>query len=159
MPRSRASSCAFVVCVCALLVSSPRLRAGAEDRPMAATCDTTFAFTGPTSAQVLGTCQFRHLGLTTAVADQTIIFTGPTTLSITNTVVYTAANGDELHSSFAGTGTIGPAGVTFVGVETFSGGTGRFAHASGSMVDRGTAAFSSPATGVGQFTGDGTIVY
>jgi len=97
--------------------------------------------------------------LTTVVAEQTVIPINATTLLITNTAIYTAANGDELHSSFAGAGTIGPSGVTFSGTETFSGGTGRFHGASGNMTDSGTATFTSAVAGIGQLAGDGSIVY
>ena len=112
---------------------------------------------GPGPLHLEGTCHFLHLGLTTLVAEQTVIRLARRLWIITNTAVYTAANGDELHSSFVGTGTIDPSGsVTFSGTETFSGGTGRFHGALGSMTDVGTA---SLVTGTGQLTGDGSIVY
>jgi hypothetical protein len=151
------SSLALILGVCAVLPSAAAGRAADADRPMGGTCDTTFVFTGPGPLHIEGTCQFLHLGLTTVVAEQIVIPTGPTTVNIMNTAVYTAANGDELHSSFVGTGTIDQSGgVTFSGTETFSGGTGRFDGASGSMTDVGTA---SLVTGTGQLTGDGSIVY
>jgi len=160
MVRSRTSSYALILCVCAVFLSSPSLRAGAESRRMGGSCDTTAVNNGsPFTLHIEGTCQFRHLGATTVVAEQIIIPTSPTTVRITNTIVYTAANGDELHSSFVGTGTFTAEGVTFSGAETFSGGTGRFAGASGGMFDIGTATFTSPTTAVGHFTGDGSIVY
>ena len=149
-------SLALILCVCAVLPSAAGVRAADADRPMGGTCDTTFVFTGQ-GLHLEGTCHFLHLGLTTLVAEQTVTFTGPTTVDITNTVVYTAANGDKLLSSFVGTGTIDQSGgVTFSGTETFLGGTGRFDGASGSMTDVGTA---SLVTGTGQLTGDGSIVY
>jgi hypothetical protein len=151
------SSLALILCLCAVLPAARSVRAAGADRPMGGTCETTFVFTGPGPLHIEGTCNFIHLGLTTLVAEQIVIPTGPTTVNITNTVVYTAANGDELHSSFVGTGTIDPSGsVTFSGTETFSGGTGRFHGALGSMTDVGTA---SLVTGTGQLTGDGSIVY
>ena len=150
------SSLALILCLCAAS-SAQGVRAAGALRPMGGRCDTTFVFTGPGPLHIEGTCHFLHLGLTTLVAEQIVIPTGPTTVSITNTVVYTAANGDELHSSFVGTGTIDPSGsVTFSGTETFHGGTGRFHGALGSMTDVGTA---SLVTGTGQLTGDGSIVY
>ena len=150
------SSLALILCLCAVLPSAASGRAADAPRPMRGTCDTTFVFTSPTALHIEGTCHFLHLGLTTLVAEQTLNPIDPTTVRITNTAVYTAANGDELHASFTGMGTFGPSGVTFSGTETFSGGTGRFLHVLGRMTDVGTA---NPDAGIGQFTGDGSIVY
>jgi hypothetical protein len=73
-----------------------------------------------------------------------------------------AANGDRVNSSFTGTGTTNLADFTavFEGTDTFSGGTGRFADASGTAHIQGTAVLD-PATGTGkgQFTIAGTITY
>ena len=154
------SSLGLILCVCAVLPSASGVRAADADRPMGGSCATTFVFTNNQGAvHIEGICHFLHLGLTTVVAEQTVTPTGPTTLLITNTAISTAANGDELYSSFVGTGTIGPSGVTFSGTETFSGGTGRFIGASGSATVTGTATFTSPEAGIGQFRSAGAIVY
>ena len=82
------------------------------------------------------------------------------TLQITNAIVYTAANGDELFANFIGIGQFtSPASVSFSGTETYDGGTGRFSDASGSAAIVGTAQFTSAIGGVGEFTGNGTISY
>ncbi|HEY1458872.1 MAG TPA: hypothetical protein VGH59_02315 [Casimicrobiaceae bacterium] len=79
---------------------------------------------------------------------------------IVNTTVYTAANGDMLFSNFVGAGVFTSAtGVSFSGTETYDGGTGRFADATGSAALPGTAEFTSPTAGVGQYSVEGTISY
>lgn len=77
---------------------------------------------------------------------------------ITNSTEYRAAYGDRLLMSFLGTGQLDLATgeVSFVGTETFLGGTGRFANASGSATVQGRA---SVATNLGSFTSTGRIAY
>jgi len=103
-------------------------------------------------------CQLQHLGRTTAVAEQIVIATGPTTQVASNTTVYTAANGDQLFSTWSGSSTLNPTtlDVEFSGPETYTGGTGRFAQASGSAFISGTASLSA---NTGQFTSEGTLSY
>jgi hypothetical protein len=101
-------------------------------------------------------CQLAHLGRTTAVAEQIVTFTGATTAIASNTTVYTAANGDQLFVTWTGTATANGPDNTFSGPETITGGTGRFAGATGSTLVNGTASF---ATMTGQFTSTGTISY
>lgn len=148
------------------LLTSPRvpaaahLAAGPVERPYGGSCSTTFTFLSPTRLQMEYTCQLRHLGRTTAVATQDLSF-GPGGIVITNSTVYTAANGDMLHARFAGTGTMQPGSpgvVAFTGTETYSGGTGRFAKAAGSAVLTGTATISGTG-GAGAFTVDGQFTY
>jgi hypothetical protein len=81
------------------------------------------------------------------------------TLLIVNTAVYTAANGDKLFSTFLGSGVPTSTGVSFSGTETYDGGTGRFADATGSATLVGSAEFTSPSAGVGQYSVEGTISY
>jgi hypothetical protein len=113
------------------------------------------------------TCQISHLGRTHNTVTQSVIPTGPPIngfLSgiVNNTGAFVAANGDRVNSSFSGTGVTNLADFTavFEGTETFSGGTGRFAGASGSAHVQGTAALD-PTTGRGrgQFTIQGTLTY
>jgi len=132
----------------------------APSRPLHGSCQTTFAFTQTGSIDIEGTCYYSHLGLTTSVAEQ-IILPGPGgTQLIFNTAVYTAANGDMLFSNFVGAGVFTSAtGVSFSGTETYDGGTGRFADATGSATLVGTAEFTSPSAGVGQYSVEGTISY
>ena len=69
---------------------------------------------------------------------------------------YTAANGDELHSTNAGFATPTATGLDLSGIETAVGGTGRFAGASGQATFSGTA---SLATNTGAFSFEGTVAY
>jgi hypothetical protein len=79
-----------------------------------------------------------------------------TSAGASNTTVYTAANGDQLFVSWTGTASSSGPDNTFSGPETITGGTGRFAGATGSTWVSGTASF---ATMTGQFTSVGTISY
>jgi hypothetical protein len=75
----------------------------------------------------------------------------------TSEVTFTAANGDRLHASSVGTGTLtGPTTVSFTGTATIIGGTGRFANATGEMAVEGTV---DNATGDARLSYDGWIVY
>ena len=60
--------------------------------------------------------------------------------------------------SFVGTGQLDPVTgeVTFVGIETYLGGTGRFANATGSATAQGSASIF---TNLGTFTVKGRIAY
>jgi hypothetical protein len=78
-------------------------------------------------------CHLTHLGLTTASNQETATLT-PTGSVFVVTVAYTAANGDQLFTTQSGTGTLPENGaIHFSGTETVTGGTGRFANASGSF--------------------------
>ena len=150
--------------VCAILLGVPVMNAtgkpAAPSRPLDASCQTMFALTSPVSIHIEGTCHYSHLGLTTSVAEQIIMVFPDGTLHISNMAVYTAANGDKLYSTFAGTGVFtATGGVSFSGTETYDGGTGRFADASGSSTLVGSAEFTSISTGIGQYSAKGTISY
>jgi carbonic anhydrase/acetyltransferase-like protein (isoleucine patch superfamily) len=126
---------------------------------MAISCDTAFVFTPTGSVHIEGVCQYTHLGRTTVVADQNVIPQPDGSLLITNLSVYTAANGDELHGAAVGTGNFtGPTSVVFTGVETYEGGTGRFAGATGSVPFSGGAEFDTLTTGTGHFAGSGGVI-
>jgi len=135
-------------------------------RPFGGRCETEFTFLAPLPSDppnvqrvhIAYICQLQHLGRTTGSADQIVVFTSPTTLNASNTTTYTAANGDQLEASWTGTGTFDAATltVTFAGPETYTGGTGRFANASGSTMLVGSA---SLVTGSGAFTTTGALNY
>ena len=80
------------------------------------------------------------------------------TALIENVTTYTAANGDTLDVSFSGTALINlqSGDVRFIGTETFVGGSGRFARATGSADLAGTASIF---TNLGSFTAEGSIAY
>jgi hypothetical protein len=94
--------------------------------------------TTPFPATSAGTGRLFHLGKSTYSQEFTITPTGPTTFSVAGTQTIVAANGDMLFMTFTGTGEL--AGVFGVGqtsettvLLTVTGGTGRFADASGSL--------------------------
>ena len=131
-----------------------------QGRGLNGACATEFVFTGPGTVTVTGTCQYGHLGRTTCVAEQTVIPNADGTLAIENEGVCTAANGDQLYTSFSGTGVpTSPADIVFSGIETYDGGSGRFTEASGAASLSGSAQFTSQAGGVGSFTLRGRIAY
>jgi hypothetical protein len=152
----------LAVGACAALLFATQVDAGNanSDRPMHISCDTTFEFTSTGSVHIEGICQYAHLGRTTVIADQIIIPQPDGTITISNTSVYTTANGDQLFAVAVGTGEFtSPTSVVFSGVETYHGGTGRFAQATGSVPFAGGADFTSAVAGTGHFAGTGTISY
>jgi hypothetical protein len=85
------------------------------------------------SASSIGTGKATHLGRFTATWEIQI---NVTTLTATGTYVFTAANGDTLFTTFEAFGfpTDDPFVVHIVEAHTITGGTGRFAGATGSFV-------------------------
>jgi hypothetical protein len=111
---------------------SAQTSVGGSDLPF------TGSFTG-SSAHNLATGEFHsvwsgeasHFGISNLEHRAQIAFTGPTTLSYLGTWTLTAANGDQLYGTAAGTGVcIDPTHITLVIDCTATGGTGRFADAS-----------------------------
>jgi len=137
---------------------------GGTQRPYSSECDTVVHTADFVNFTIDLRCKVRHLGLTTGTFTQVADFlgvdnAGNVLLGIhSDDVTYTAANGDELWSSFVGTATVSPGGdVTYGALETFGGGTGRFEDASGQAALRGVAT-SIPPT-VGFYASVGTISY
>lgn len=141
--------------------------AAEPQRPHGGTCSTVVTPLSPPGdfPQVLridADCALTHLGRTSGQTTQYVVPAGPPgatiPLVITNTMRYRAANGDELNMWFAGTGQLDPVTgeVTFVGTDTYQGGTGRFAHATGTATTQGSA---SVFTNLGAFTTKGWLAY
>ena len=151
-----------------LAVALPLAASAAKpDRPLAGTCSTmvvpvTPPETVPQELSIATDCTISHLGRTTGISRQFVTPTGATpagvALSLVNASVYTAANGDQLRATFTGTALLDPVSgeVTYVGIEVYNGGTGRFADASGSAKLEGTASIF---TNRGLFTTKGKIAY
>ena len=162
--RSRHVALVATLGLCATLL--PATIAYADDhgddhgRTIGGRCETTFAFTGPTTIDITGTCHLRHLGLSTLVSSQTATPLDNGTLFVTNTEVYTAANGDQLYANTIAIAVFtSPTSVSFSGTETYRGGTGRFVDALGSVALAGSAQFTSANGGVGEFAVLGTISF
>ena len=137
---------------------------GGTQRPYSSECDTVVHTTDFVTFQIELSCKVKHLGLTTGTIIQVADFlgvdaSGNVLLAIhSDDVTYTAANGDELWSSFVGTATVSPSGdVNYNALETFVGGTGRFQDASGQAALRGYATTIPPT--VGFYRSVGTISY
>jgi hypothetical protein len=168
--RARDLAAAMAV---ALLTTAPLASAGPNgtERPFRGSCDT--AITPLTAPGVIPivlaidvVCRLSHLGLAVGGTDRELVVpVGPPTsegilpihISIER-ITYAAANGDELWSTFAGPGELDLQSGTarFEGVETFVGGTGRFAGASGQARTTGEG---SLATNTGSLATSGKIRY
>lgn len=146
-------------------------RGGAPElvsRPISGRCENTFQIIplklGPNGEPLLfstplrGTCEIAHLGRSAVAIDQLVNFT-TTPISLTSpSIVYTAANGDQVRGTYAGsiTSNDGAGNITFTVTETITGGTGRFAGARGTLTLTGGA---SQSTLTSFFSLDGTIAY
>jgi len=161
-----------VVAVLSLIAFMPDAQAGRKgtERPIEGTCDNDIiplSLPGPFPVllAVQVTCHLSHLGLTVGFTDtEVIVPAGPpvgTVLPVLVTVariVYVAANGDQLWSTFGGGGEIDFATgrATFDGTETFIGGTGRFLGATGQSDTFGEGSLF---TNTGTLTIKGRISY
>jgi hypothetical protein len=141
---------------------------GGTDRPLhgrGAGTSTADLATGVVMSQ--GIAHFSHLGKTTYTLDTTLTVTGSNTLALSGTGTFVAANRDRVFSTVAGTGTftgIGPGQTaTITLVFTVTGGTGRFAEASGTLtaiVDQEDVSFVGTTVGTREtFSATGTISY
>ena len=100
------------------------------------------------------TCTVSHLGRVTLVTQQHInVVTGVQNAEST----FTTAAGDQLHATSVGSSSpAGPNAIDFTGVTTITGGTDRFAGATGEMQARGHV---STVDGTGTLRYHGWIVY
>lgn len=126
--------------------------------PISGGCDLSFTVLSASppiiEQQDVGRCQISHLGRTSFVGVQHInVVTG--TQSGQRTL--TAANGDVLHAVHTGTSSPAGAGlVSFQATLTFTGGTGRFAGATGEAKAEGVA---NPVERTATMQLEGVIVY
>jgi hypothetical protein len=117
----------FAFVLSAVSVVSLATSAQAVERPYIS--NGTAHFVSPTDFVGAGTAT--HLGLYSEVGSVSFSPTAePAVLQLVASATYTAANGDQLHATFAGT-LNGATGVITATV-TYVGGTGRFASATGS---------------------------
>jgi len=128
--------------------------------PFSAAFTTVFVSDGnPPIAQitVLGEGQVTPLGKATAATTNQLV--NLNTGESTATYTYAAANGDTVVVEEKFLSTFNPTSgrVTFDGTYVVTGGTGRFAGATGSGTLSGSAVFTGPNNGIGSFTQLGTI--
>jgi len=97
-----------------------------------------------------------YLGKYTLTSDETAVFTGPNTLHVVcKLFTLTFANGDQVFGTYETTGTVDFntfIGV-FVGEYEITGGTGRFANATGSGTIVGVGNLQAPFEILGAFSG------
>lgn len=139
---------AFLLAGCSAdsLTEPVQLNAGLQDAvgpvPFSVRCEMQIQPPTPVGPGLLhqvdtGTCHGTHIGRAQITSDKIIdVVNGTQTLDIT----FVAANGDELRGTGAGTNSpVGPGLVAFTATLTFTGGTGRFADASGQATITGQA--------------------
>ena len=147
-------------------LTDPGVAAVSASRPAGGTCELVSRTILPTvpgqpanvrRLQLGYDCRLRHLGRATATAEETATFTATGPI-ISNTTTYTAANGDQLFVAFSGSGTLPDQNlvVSVSGTETVTGGTGRFAGATGSLSRTGLVSTASLS---GRFEMAGTLGY
>jgi hypothetical protein len=122
----------------------------------------TFIDTSPTTVLITGTGHYDHLGFTTLRFPSTI--TGQAAcggFKATEQDTYTGANGDNVFLTVNDTicPTSTPSAFQLNGSFTVTGGTGRFADASGSGTVSASVTFTSATSGTFSGTQTGTITY
>jgi hypothetical protein len=126
--------------VLAAVAMTPAAAMGAAkgtDRPLKGTTSGTTTVNLITGAGFnVSSSHLSHLGAVTGSSVQQFALVGPNGFSFTATSNTVAPNGDKLFETSSGTGTFGPP-VQATSVNTITGGTGRFAHASGSFTITG----------------------
>ena len=137
---------------------TPVAGANGSLRPIGGTCTlVSRTVLSPTRRILEWECQLEHLGRTTALHDETGTAGQNGVATIVATTTYTAANGDQLFVSHTATAVREGGVAYFNGSDTVTGGTGRFAGATGTL-DRAGSALLPPGFG-GQYETRGTISY
>jgi hypothetical protein len=144
--RTAVALAGLVLAVALLGPSAAVAKKGGTDRPLKDRESGTTVLDLATGAFVSDTTGVAsHLGRTSSHIDGVVTITGPDTFTVSGSSVTLAANGDELFGTFIGSGTTDAAGNSAGQVTTtFTGGTGRFANASGSA----TGPFSQVLTSI-----------
>jgi hypothetical protein len=144
-----------VVAATAVLLASIAVSAVAAETPFKGTvnADETVVPSPPTASLTRdGTGTATYLG---RYSEHIVMTINLPTLSSTGTATFTAANGDTLLATVVGQATrTGPTVLSIVEVYTITGGTGRFADATGNFTLRSTV---EQTTGVSSGTFSGAI--
>jgi hypothetical protein len=109
-------------------------KAKGSDRPLRGTesgITTGDLATSTASADFTG--YLSHLGKYTGHSNVAVAFTGPSSFTAAGTGTMVAANGDELFVDITWSGTFTATTIHTTVVRTITGGTGRFANASGTL--------------------------
>ena len=116
---------------------------GLSSRLWKGRCEGSGVFSDSITLHITANCNFAQLKRMKVVAIETVVPRGEGFL-LNTTSSYTAADGDVLYTTSVGRATLKPdfSGVTFLGIETAVGGTGRFINASGSATRKGSTRFS-----------------
>ena len=129
-------------------------------KPFKADCELYATITGFTATgftqTVTGECQVSHLGRSTFYGLDVVDFS---TGTYEMHGVITAANGDEVHATITGNATLTPTGATLAGSAEFTGGTGRFANASGNAAQSAVVTSTGPLTASASYQLDGRLLY
>jgi hypothetical protein len=131
--------------------------AGAKEVPFKGKLDAVFTVT-PLGGNVIfvdlmGFGTATHLGQFTLSMPHTVAVTPPVSSAFGEEIVFTAANGDTLTAEFEGLATfVGPGILSIVEEATITGGTGRFAGATGNFVIERVAS-QATMTSTGSFEG------
>jgi hypothetical protein len=154
----------FVLVIAVLALSTGIAFAGPNgtDRPLKGNSVATSTINIATGVGATdGTSHITHCGSATFHNDFTFSLTGPDSFSLVGTDTVVCANGDQLFATFVITGSLSAG--TSTGAFTGTGGTGRFAGASGSFVTDNTSTIISMVGNVitshDTNTIDGTISY
>ena len=156
---------AAVASLTAVLLAVPPVALAATTTPFrsAITAQASFAETpvpGVLKVTTSGVGHASHLGKVTLTTTETLDFvTSPEGLVVRDgRMVMVAANGDELHWDYEGTGSLpdDEGASTLTGTFVITGGTGRFEYATGSGTFEGTG---NAVTGVAIVFYRGTIAY
>ena len=118
------------------IIPSPAPAAHVTARPLTGVGAGTMTLnlaTGAATAEFTG--HLSPLGAETGHDDLAFTLTGASTFTYTGTRIFVAANGDKLFSAITGTGTFTRTTAHSTETDTITGGTGRFARASGTYTD------------------------
>jgi hypothetical protein len=155
----------LLAALAAVLLAAPSVATAAITTPLRFdfTAQASFAETsvpGVFTVTTSGVGHASHLGRITVSTTETLDFvTSPGTLLVRDgRLVMVAANGDELHWTYEGTGSLPDADGESVLTGTFviTGGTGRFSDASGGGTFGGSG---NAVTGLASLSYRGTIAY
>jgi hypothetical protein len=128
----------------AILTPSALGKPGGTDRPVHGTgSGTTRVNLAARTANFDGTARISHLGNGIYEFDRIFAFAPPGSLTLAGTFTVVGANGERVVGTFTGPERFTPTGPEFTFVLTITGGSGRFADATGRVTVRITSVIVS----------------